>query len=281
MTTVAQKEALAANVTYCCQIWKITAKDGATLAYASCDCPVTIGGTTYQPFSPADPARVAAKTGLKPDSSEILSVFDDVITEADVRGGRWTGARIYSAFVVNYRDVTLGVVGEHNGFAGKVRPRGAVQFTMEFLSLSQALAQMIGDETSPIDRNRKPDDLGISMAAFTFAATVTAVTSTDRRTFTVNLSPAKADNYFQYGRAEWATGANAGLKMEVKSNTGNVMTLTLNMRSAIAVGDTLSLIAGYDSTREQARDKFGSTAIENFQGEPDLPGLKTALTYPE
>ena len=51
------------------------------------------------------------------------------------------------------------------------------------------------------------------------------------------------------------------------------------MRSTIAIGDTLNLIAGYDGTREQARDKFD--AAEAFNGEPDLPGLSTVLTYPQ
>ena len=67
--------------------------------------------------------------------------------------------------------------------------------------------------------------------------------------------------------------------MEIKSNVGNAITLQLPMRSDIQIGDTVDLIAGYDGSREQARDKFG--AMEMFDGEPDLPGLRAVLKYPE
>ncbi|HZT61014.1 MAG TPA: DUF2163 domain-containing protein [Pyrinomonadaceae bacterium] len=274
--TATQKDLLKSNCTFVCQIWKMTTKDGLTVAFCSHTRKLIVGSVTYLPASPFDPARVSAKVGLKPDSAETVGVLDDVVTEADIQGGRWSGARIYTAFVVDYRDTSQGVVAERNGFVGKISIRGE-QYTFEFLSLSQALSQQIGEVTSPTDRNRKPEDLGVSMAAFTFAATVTSVT--DRSTFAVGLSPAKADHYFQYGRAEWQTGANAGLKMEVKDNTGNAITLTLPMRSNIATGDTLYLIAGYDGSREAARDKFA--AAINFNGEPDLPGMNKVLKYPD
>jgi len=67
--------------------------------------------------------------------------------------------------------------------------------------------------------------------------------------------------------------------MEIKDNTGNVIELQLPMRSDIAISDTVSLLAGYDGSIEQARDKFG--AAENFSGEPHLPGLRSILKYPE
>ena len=67
--------------------------------------------------------------------------------------------------------------------------------------------------------------------------------------------------------------------MEIKGSTGNVIELQLPLRSTIAIGDNCSLVAGYNSTREQARDKFG--AMVNFNGEVDLPGVKGIVKYPE
>jgi len=96
--------------------------------------------------------------------------------------------------------------------------------------------------------------------------------------FTVN-GTAQANDYFSYGRAEFTSGANSGLKMEIKSNVGNAIKLQLPMRSTIAIGNTVTLIAGYDGTREQARDKFGAAAA--FNGEPDLPFLRGIISYPE
>jgi uncharacterized phage protein (TIGR02218 family) len=149
-------------------------------------------------------------------------------------------------------------------------------FRVEFRSLSDRLSQEIGELSSPIDRNRRPEDLGVTMTPFTHAREVTAVV--DRRNFTVN-GTAQANNYFQYGRLTWTSGANNGLQMEIKGNTGNVIELQLPMRSTIAIGDDVTLIAGYDGRRETARDKFG--AAEAFNGEPDLPGIRGIISYPE
>jgi hypothetical protein len=79
---------------------------------------------------------------------------------------------------------------------------------------------------------------------------------------------------------------NKGWEMEVKSSTstdGGTKTLIemqLPLPSNPLVGDTVELVAGYDGTREQARDKFSPTDVVDFDGEPDLPGLSRLLKYP-
>lgn len=277
--TTEQKEALRSNVTFLLRdpLVRVTARDGTVAAYAPHTRFLTVDGTTYSPYYPADVARPSAKVGLRPDSAEFSAPFDDIVTKAGVVAGIWEGARAYTAFLVDQRDVSLGVVQERNWFVGRVSVRGG-GFTFELLSLSSALAQPIGDVTSPIDRNRTPEELGVDMGPFTFAAEVTAVTS--RRVFTVDVSQADVGGvpYFRYGRAAWLTGDNADLQMEVEDNAGQVVTLQLPMPADVQVGDTLNLYAGYDGTREQARDKFG--AADAMRAEPDLPGLTRTLTYP-
>lgn len=280
--TTPQKDALKSNCTFLLAdpVIKVVARDGAVAAYAPHTRYISIGGVTYSPYYPVDAARPSAKVGLSPDSAEFTAPFDDIITKGGVVGGKWKGARAYTAFVVDYRDTSLGVVQERNWLVGKISIRGG-GFTFELLSLSQALSQQIGDVTSPIDRNRTPEQLGVDIAAYTFAATVTTPAPTDRRVFTTSVNQPDVNGvpYFRYGRAVWLTGANAGLQMEIEDNAAAQITLQLPMRSAIAVGDTLQLIAGYDGTREQARDKFA--AAEAVNCEPDLPGLNKVLTYPK
>lgn len=274
--TTPQKEALASNCTFCTgdPIIKVTARDGEIVAYAPHTRYLTIDSQPYSPYYPVDVARPSTKVGLSPDTGEFTSPLDDVITKPDIISKRWRGARAYTAYVVDYRNLSLGVVQERNWIVGKTGLRGN-GFTMELLSLSQPLHQQIGEFTSGVDRNRTPEELGVDIEDFTFEAEVTAVT--DRRIFTVDVTEANA--YFRYGRAVWLTGDNADLQMEIEDNVGTLITLQLPMRSVIAIGDTLNLIAGYDGTREQARDKFN--AAEAFDGEPDLPGLTKVLTYPE
>lgn len=280
--SLAVRESLASNCTFLLRdpVIKVTARDGVVAAYAPSTRYLVIGGVTYSPYYPADIARPSTKVGLRPDSAEFTAPFDDIITKGDIVGGRWEGARAYTAFVVDQRDLSLGVVQERNWFVGKISLRGG-GFTFELLSLSQALSQSIGEFTSPIDRNRTPEQLGVTIASYTFAATVTASTPGNRRVFTTGVVQADVNGvpYFRYGRAVWLTGANAGRSMEIEDNAAGVITLQLPMASDIANGDTLSLIAGYDGTREQARDKFG--AAEAMNCEPDLPGMNKMLTYPK
>lgn len=273
-------EALKANCTFCTgdPIIRVAAKDGTVAAYAPHTRYLSLDGVLYTPYSPIDAARPSVQAGLRPDSGEFTAPFDDVITKAGVVAGKWKGARARTAYVVDYRDLSLGVVREHNWLVGSIKIRGG-GFTFELLSLSQALAQQIGEFTSPVDRNRTPEQLGVDISLYTFPATVTA--APDRRHFTTGVSQADVGGvpYFRYGRAVWLTGANAGLSMEIEDNAGADITLQLPMPSAVAFGDTLQLIAGYDGTREQARDKFGAADAMNC--EPDLPGLQRTLTYPK
>lgn len=267
---------LAGNVTFLCELVRMTAEDGEVWAAASHshEQGVTFGGVVYEPL-PVTVTRSLRRMGLDPDSAEFTAPYDDIVTEEDVRGGRWEDAEIYLA-TVNYMDLTMGAAVEQRGFVGKIHPRNG-RFTVEFRSLSSKLAQTLGDLTSATDRNVTIAETGVSEAAFTHAAEVTV--APDRRTFTVGIGP--ADNLFKYGRAEWVTGANAGLVMEVKGNTAGEIELQLPMRSTIAVGDTLNLIEGYPGTREAGRDQVGGDAVLNGQYEPDMPGLGPLMRFPE
>lgn len=277
--STAVKELLASNVTFVLgdPIIKIVATDGTTAAYCPHTRFLTVNGTQYTPYFPVDPARPTAKVGLQPDSAEFNAPLDDVITKADVVAGKWRGARAYTAYVVDYRDTTPDLVQERNWLVGKIKLRGE-QFTMELLGLSQALRQQIGAVTSPIDRNRTPEELGVVIGDFTFTGEVLSAAS--RRVFTGDVVEADVGGvpYFRYGRVRWLTGANADLEMEIEDNAAGVITLQLPMPSDIEAGDEFELIAGYDGSREQARDKFN--AVEAFDGEPDLPGMTKVLTYP-
>lgn len=273
---------LAQNVTFLIPIWKMTSALGTVAAYCAHTRGITYDSVAYAAV-PVEPTRFSQTLGvLQANNVELFGVFDTIVTESDLQGGKWKNAKIVFEYI-SYNPTTgaasatvTGSVAKIKGQAGKFSINNGT-YTVEVRSLSDLLQQEIGSLTSPLDRNRSPEALGVSMGPFTFARTVTGFT--DKRNFTVG-GAAQAANYFKYGRAEWSTGANAGLKMEIKANVGNVIELQLPMRSVIAIGDTLNLIAGYDSTREQARDKFA--AMENFRGEPDLPGLtKAILTYPE
>lgn len=264
----------ASNVTWLCVVWAMIASDGTEARYAAHTRDITFDSESYL-AAPVEPTRFSEILNvLEPNHLELFGVLDDIVTEEDIQGGKWKNAEL-RVYYIDYLQPNLGWLKTFKGQAGKI-PINNGTFRVEFRSLADKLSQEIGDVTSPNDRNRRPEDLGVSMGSFTFSRTVTAVV--DRRNFTVN-GTAQINDFFAFGRAEWTGGDNDGLEMEVKANVGNVIELQLPMRSVIQVGDTVDLIAGYDGSREQARDKFG--AMENFDGEPDLPGLRTVLRYPD
>jgi len=272
--------ALQSNVTFLVPIWTMLSTDNTRASYCAHTRNLTFNSLSYT-AAPVEPSRFSQTLGLDANHVELFGVFDDVVTEANVQGGKWKNAKITFEYIA-YDPATgaasttvIGSVGKMKGQTGKFSINNGT-FRVEFRSLSDLLGQEIGELTSPIDRNRRPEDLGVSMAPFTHTRTVTAVA--DRMNFTVG-GTAQVNDYFKYGRAEFTSSANSGLKMEIKSSVGNVIKLQMPMRSAIAIGNTVTLIAGYDGSREQARDKFG--AMEAFNAEPDLPGLKAVLQYPE
>lgn len=272
--------ALQSNVTFLVPIWTMLAGDGTRASYCAHTRNLVYNSLTYT-AAPVEPSRFSLTLGLDANHVELFGVLDDVVTEQDIQGGRWRNAKIIYE-IIAYDPATGAASATVTGYAQKMKGQAGKfsinngTFRVEFRSLSDLLGQEIGELTSPIDRNRRPEDLGVSMVPFTHARTVTAVA--DRMNFTVDGS-AQANDYFAYGRAQWTGGDNDGLQMEVKANVGNAIKLHLPMRSEIQIGDTVDLIAGYDGSREQARDKFG--AIEATNAEFDLPGLKAVLQYPE
>lgn len=247
---------------------------GTTAAYAAHTRNLLYESVNYL-AAPVEPTRFSRTLGVsKADHVELFGVFDDIVTEENVQGGFWKNAKITFEYV-NYLDLTMGSVGKMKGQAGKFTVNNGT-FTVELRSLSDLLSQDIGSLTSPLDRNRQLADLVGDVTPYTFARAVTAFT--DRRNFTVD-GAAKPNDYFAYGKVTFTSGANNGRPMEIKASVGNVIELQLPMLSDIAIGNTVSLLAGYDGTREQARDKFN--AMENFRAEPDLPGLKKVIQYPE
>lgn len=103
---------------------------------------------------------------------------------------------------------------------------------------------------------------------------VTAVIS---RSGFLDSSRNEPQNWWRYGYLRWLTGANSGLRMEIRSHAhsnGASFALLEAMPGPIAVGDTYELIKGCDKTRTTCK-QFDN--IHNFRGFPDMPTEEKAL----
>ncbi|MFN7948387.1 MAG: DUF2163 domain-containing protein [Blastocatellia bacterium] len=274
--TQAMKDHLAGNVLTLSTLWRVEATDGTVVRASNHTRTLTYQNETYSP-APLDPTQLKLSGDLSPDNAEVNApLLIGGFAESDLIGGKWNYARV-EIITVNYLDVTMGAARRVVGYLGEVTIQSG-QFTAELRGLAQLLSQEVGELTAPTCRATLGDArCRKDLTAFTHTATVSAVT--DRRTFTVSLSPGRADNYFAYGRAQFTSGANAGLAMEIRANAGNQITLLLPLRSQIAIGDSVTLSAGCDGERSTCRDKFQN--VVNIRCEPDLPGYEKVLHFPD
>ena len=85
-------------------------------------------------------------------------------------------------------------------------------------------------------------------------------------------------HYWRYGLLEWLTGANAGLRVEVRAyENGGGFALLEQMPGEILIGDTYEVVAGCAKTRSACK-AFDN--IHNFRGFPDMPTEEKALATP-
>lgn len=90
----------------------------------------------------------------------------------------------------------------------------------------------------------------------------------------------RTSDYFAGGEVAWRTGANTGLKSEVRTWDGtSALVLLLPSAYTIAIGDTFTITPGCDKLVQTCVAKFNN--ILNFRGEPRVPGQDAILVYPD
>jgi uncharacterized phage protein (TIGR02218 family) len=289
---------MAGSPTNFCNIWEATAHDGKVIRAANHTRNLYVGGKLYRGV-PLKPSQLSQVTGLSPDNAEVTAVFArGQITEDDVLARRWSNARVVYE-TRNYLNTALGWGERMTGYVGEVTTQRGL-FVAEIRGLTQLLQQETGDLYS---EDCRADRLGDNrcrqpLAAYTHGLTVAEVRSQSEFRVVVasnNVWGAAAppDSYFPRGWVEWLTGRNAPLEMDVKAEVsagapaGSFwLTLFLPMSRPIAVGDMLLGIRGCDRKRETCKtfvnhDNPSGTNIENFQGEPDVPGEREVFKFPD
>ena len=90
---------------------------------------------------------------------------------------------------------------------------------------------------------------------------------------------AAPDGWFNSGVITWLTGQNKGFTIEVLNWDGTTIQLFEDMPYPIAVGDTYTIEPGCSKDiGPTGCGKFSN--IENFIGEPFMPGSDAILIYP-
>lgn len=261
--------------------WRITRADGVVLGFTDHDEALTFDGTDFEPAHGLDGGEKAAKLGAQVDASEISGVVHaDAVDENDILLGRFDGASV-ETFRVNWRDPTqrhlmrLDTIGEISRIDGV--------FRMELRSAQHALNVAKGNfYQSFCGTNLGAAPCGIDLEQSAFKTTTTIISVESRHVVTTDLLVGFADNWFDFGRALWTSGARDAktdrVTAQVTSGAATRLTFAEPIADWVEVGDGLTLYAGCDRHLSTCRSKFDN--VNNFRGFPHIPGNDFVLRYP-
>lgn len=103
----------------------------------------------------------------------------------------------------------------------------------------------------------------------------TAGSGSTQYVLTPTVSFTQPAGYFTQGPCVCTNGANMGLSQTVKLHASGQLTMMNPWLLTPNVGDTFSVVAGYDGTATTAEEKFGSLAT--FGGTPFVPPQTDAI----
>jgi uncharacterized phage protein (TIGR02218 family) len=262
------------------QIWTIRRPDGLVFRFTSLDRELE--------WPPGSGTMYGALNSLSPSASEGVSQIDElgsmdltgalgIITEHALYTGLFDGA-VAEAWLVPWsgQGPTRRLL---KGSFGAVK-QGQTNFSVELLGEGAKLKQ------TPMVRTLQPgcskkfggNECQKDLGPLTVTGTVDS--GTGHRAF-VDAARAEAAGYFSRGEVTFTTGANAGVKAEIKEHAaGGVFTLWPRCPFAIAAGDQYAMTPGCTQLKDIAGGTNGCDAWANFVnygGALDVP-TKDKLT---
>lgn len=261
--------------------WKITRKDGVVLGFTEHDLDLSFDGTTFKADSGFTRTQMKQGLGLAVDDMDVAGALRSAsITEDDIARGRYDAAEVV-VWLANWADVSQRVQ-VFKGHIGEVR-RGPLAFVAEIRSLVDRLDQGTGRSYQYFcdadlgDGRCKKDVSGSS-----FRATGTVGAAPAAQSFILGGVSGFAAGWFSSGVIAITSGANAGLKREIKAHTITAGVHRIEtwepFPDAPSTGDTFTVTAGCDKTFTQCQAKFANAV--NFRGCPHMPGNDRVTAYP-
>lgn len=262
------------EVTTMASILEIIRTDGTDFHFTSHDEDIIYQTDTYVSIGAYTATSVQTATGLSIDRLDLEAVLDSAgLNESDLISGLFDFAS-FQVSDINYESIGDGIIIQRAGILGAYS-HGAPEVELELRGLIQFLHQRIGR----LFMKRCDADLGDArcnlpggLGPHTVTGKVTSFSS--RQTFIVDTPVAARGGLFT-----WTSGANNGLKMEVRNSAGSTIFLAQPMPYDIAVDDDYSVYRGCDKRASTCEDPFDN--IANFRGFPFLPGTDEIYRYPD
>lgn len=264
--TTLLRQHLEQTVTTLATCWNIKLLNGREIGFTEHDVALELDGVKYAPSGSINCSAIENTCGLQADNLQIKVAIGDCIQQKDIISGHYDGAAI-EIFMLNFMDLSLGKITLFCGDISGIKLSDGY-FTAELKSYSDQLNNTVGEVYSPLCRADFCDQrCGLNAEDFARKGSITMVLNeisfSDK-----NLN--EEDGFFNYGSVQMMSGANSGLKFNVKENHAGVLMLTLPPPHPLSAGDEYRIIAGCDKKFESCRDRFANAI--NFRGEPNIPG---------
>lgn len=260
--TVGMQGHVAQSTTSLAWALQLSRKDGEVFRFVSGSRNITLGGNPYLAAPGFDVSSITCTAGIEVDTAELMMLTDDELTKADFLSGRWDGCRVeFNQY--NWANAAHGFIPWPFYRVSDITPvRGGVK--LELRDGRQLWRQDFTRSTGKTCPYRLGDaKCGLDLGPFTFAVTVTGVTS--RSVFTCS-GLAQAADYFTEGMFTFDDGLHADLPLLIRLHeAGGLIRLAVPLLADVVIGQTGVIVAGCLKRRgEDCRDKFDN--VLNFGG---------------
>lgn len=259
--TVGLLSHLASDVTTLALCWKITPSTGAALGFTSHTADLVISGMTYRSAQGFNPTTIQTTGGLSVDNLDVKGLLDALgITETSVMSGVYDGAPL-EVFLVNWADLTQGIVKLRKGFLGNARLT-RLGFEAEVRGLLERFQRQITEVYTPGCRADLGDTrCGVRMTAAPWTATTayTARTSGDAKTGSL-VAPTTPNGYWYHCSVAGTSGGSEPAWNTTLGGTTTEGTVTWVTISAMVATGTVTAVTNkrtfVDTARTEATDVF-------------------------
>lgn len=263
---------LASGATSLVRCFLLTRGDGVQIGATEHDRDLIFDGVTFRAATALTASDAAASLGLAADELDAEGALSsDAISEADIRAGRYDGAEV-QVWDVNFRDVSVRqLLGVYT--IGEIE-RGATGFRAELRSRTAGLANKAGRSFVALcDASCGDARCGVDLDAAAFLGTGVVQAANELELSVTGLT-AFADGWFDRGILTWISGANAGIRSEIRvslmSENSQILKLWTAPPDPITAGDGFEVRAGCNKTFSMCDSRFGNAV--NFRGFPHMTG---------
>lgn len=276
-----------------CECYRIERRDGVVLTLTSHDCRVLSRGEVYEPMGAPAATAERRESGLRELSQDLGGMLSsDAITDADLLGGAYDGAKIVTR-IVDWRFPWSDDLRTSVRWVSKVKVTGSTYYveTEGYTKwLRVPVAPPRGGEHAvecqyrfggPI--NADGTGCGVDFSADEQTGVVVESVSKERSRFVVTAASwtsGQPDDYYRDGEVEWTTGDNIGRVSPIVRHidADREFTLLIPTPDPIQVGDVGTFRPGCDGLHETCVSRWSNG--DRFGGSPWSPGASTALEPP-